>query len=195
MDHSTRAIRRARPRTARTATAVIAMAGLALLATACGGSPSSTGSGGSLNGEGSATSASLANFSRCMRSHGVPEFPDPGSSGNLRKIISGSQVGVSDSQLNAAQGACQHLWPYQPATQAQQEQQQLSGDLRFARCMRSHGVPNWPDPTSSDGREKFVISVSRDGFDPHSPQIMAKAQQCQHVLPAGMGLPLVSTSS
>ena len=60
--------------------------------------------------------------------------------------------------------------------------------------MRSHGVPNFPDPTSSDGRVEFVISVSRDGFDPHSPQILAKAHECQYVLPAGTGLPSVTVS-
>jgi Secretory lipase len=51
-----------------------------------------------------------------MRSHGVPEFPDPGSDGQIPKITSGQKVGVSDSRFNAAQAACQHLWPYQPST-------------------------------------------------------------------------------
>jgi hypothetical protein len=46
-----------------------------------------------------------------------------------------------------------------------------------------------PDPIISDGRVVFVISVSRDGFDPHSPQILAKARECQHVLPPGSPLP------
>jgi hypothetical protein len=61
--------------------------------------------------------------------------------------------------------------------------------------MRSHGVPTLPDPVATDGRVEFVISVSRDGFDPHSPQILAKARACQHVLPAGTGLPSVTVTS
>ena len=127
-----------------------------------------------------------------MRSHGIPNFPDPNSSGQIPKeeIL---QLGVSTSVLQTAQGACQRLWPYQAPTQAQQRQQ-LTGDLKFAQCMRSHGVPHFPDPTSSDGRVQFAISVSRDGFDPHSPQILAKAHECQHVLPAGSGLPSVTVS-
>jgi hypothetical protein len=175
------------------AAAVITVMAAALLAAACGGSPSSTGSGGSPNAGGSATSQLVA-YTQCMRSHGVPDYPGPTSGGQMPKITSGQQVGVSDSRLTAAQGACQDLWPYQAPTQAQQRQQ-LTDDLKFAQCMRSHGLPNFPDPTNSDGYVEFVISVSRDGFDPHSPQILAKAHECQHVLPAGTGLPSVTESS
>ncbi len=180
------------PRRARAAAVITVMAAAALLAAACSGSPSSTGSGGSPNAGGSATSQLVA-YTQCMRSHGVPDYPGPDSSGQMPKITSGQQVGVSDSRLTAAQGACQDLWPYQAPTQAQQRQQ-LTDDVKFAQCMRSHGVPNFPDPTSSDGRVEFVISVSRDGFDPHSPQIIAKAHECQYVLPAGTGLPSVTVS-
>ena len=128
-----------------------------------------------------------------MRSHGIPDFPGPDSSGQIPKITSGQQVGVSDSRLNAAQGACQDLWPYQAPTQAQQRQQ-LTDDLKFAQCMRAHGLPNFPDPTTGPDGPHFVISVSKDGFDPHSAQILAKAHECQRVLPAGTGLPSVTVS-
>jgi hypothetical protein len=122
-----------------------------------------------------------------MRSHGIPNFPDPGSNGQISKraII---QLGASGSRFQTAQRACQALWPYQAPTQAQQRQE-LADDLKFAQCMRSHGLPAFPDPTTSDGSVEFVISVSKDGIDPHSPQILAKAHECQHVLPAGSGLP------
>lgn len=183
--------RRPWPRPVRAA-AVITVVAAALLAAACSGTPSSTGSGGSPNAGGSANSPSVVAASRCIRSHGVPDFPGPDSSGQIPKETA-QELGVSDSVLQAAQRACQALWPYQPATQAQQRQQ-LADDLKFAQCMRSHGVPKFPDPTSSDGRAEFVISVSRDGFDPHSPQILAKAHACQHVLPAGTGLPSVTVS-
>jgi len=185
--------RSSRLRRARAAAVITVIAAAPLLAVACGGSPSSTGSGGSSNAGGSANSRSAVNASRCIRSHGVPNFPDPDSSGQIPKETS-QQLGVSDSMLRAAQRACQDLWPYQAPSQVQQRQQ-LTDDLKFAQCMRSHGVPNFPDPTNSDGRVEFVISVSRDGFDPHSPQILARARGCEHVLPAGTGLPSVSVSS
>jgi hypothetical protein len=137
----------------------------------------------------------MVSFSRCMRTHGVPNFPDPDSNGSIpggKTTL--RQLAASNSQYQAATEACQDLWPYQAPTQAQQRQQ-LTDDVKFAQCMRSHGLPNFPDPTNSDGRVEFAISVSRDGFDPHSPQILAKAHECQHVLPAGTGLPSVTVTS
>jgi hypothetical protein len=82
MDHSTRVIRRHRrasPPTARTAAVIIAIAALVLLAAACS-SPSPTGSRCPSNAGGSASSRQLA-YAQCVRSHGVPNFPDPDNSG------------------------------------------------------------------------------------------------------------------
>ena len=164
----------------------------ALLAAGCSSSPSSTTSA-STPSAGSTVAQAVA-YTQCMRSHGVPAYPGPDSSGQLQKIGSGQQVGVGDAQLNTARNACQSLWPYQALTPGQQRQQ-LADDLKFAQCMRSHGVPTLPDPVATNGHVEFVISVSRDGFDPHSPQILAKARVCQHVLPAGTGLPSVRVTS
>jgi hypothetical protein len=175
------------PQSSRAAVAA-AMAGLALLA-ACGASPS-TASGGAANASAAASPASAVAYSQCMRSHGVPAYPDPNSNGDLPKITPGneSQLGVTDSRFSAAGKACQSLWPYQAPTQAQQRQE-LTNDLKFAQCMRSHGLPDFPDPTtSSGGRVEFVLS-SRLGINPRSPQVLAKARECESVLPAGTGLP------
>jgi hypothetical protein len=146
------------------AAALAALLGLA----ACGGS-----SGASSNAGASASSQLLA-FSSCMRSHGVPNFPDPNSSGTIPKMTP-EQLGVSTSQLQAAQNACAYL--LQP-TRAQ-EQQVMSGMLDFARCMRSHGVPNWPDPTTDSTGEPFF---DIPGIDPLSPQVSDAADECMHLL-------------
>jgi hypothetical protein len=182
-----------KPSTARTAVAVIAAAGLALLATACGGSPSSTGSGGSSNA-GGATSQREVAYSQCMRSHGVPNFPDPSGSGGVPKETA-QQLGVSNSQLQAAQNACQHLLPNtgniddDPAALHQWWSQML----HFARCMHSHGVPNWPDPSpypQDPVRPTFNLHAAGIGFHlgaqpgniVNSPQIEAKVRQCDLVV-------------
>ena len=179
------------PRRARAA-AVITVLAAGLLAAACGGSPSSTGSGASPNAGGPPNDPIPLAYSQCMRSHGVPGFPDPNGQVQISKqqIV---QLPVSGPRLQAAQQACIKLWPYQPLSGAQQRQQ-LTGYLKFAQCMRSHGVPGFPDPSAHDGHVEFVISISKDGFDPHSPQILAKAHECKRVLPAGPGLPEVSVS-
>src|SRR6185312_9666674 len=151
--HVPRRPRRAGPPPARTAAAIIATAALALLTAACSGSPSSTGSGGSTNAGGPANSPSTNSqkalaFSHCVRARGVPNYPDPGSSGGIVKETA-QQLGVSNSQLQAALNACQHLLPNtgnvddNPAALHQWWSQMLD----FARCMHSHGVPNWPDPS------------------------------------------------
>jgi hypothetical protein len=177
------------PSAARVAAVTTAMAAV-LLAAGCSSSPSST-TPASAPSAGSTVAQAVA-YTQCMRSHGVPEYPEPDSRGQLQKIGSGQQVGVSDAQLSTASNACQSLWPYQALTPAQQ-QQELTDDLKFAQCMRSHGVPTLPDPVATNGKVEFVISTSKTGINPDSPQILAKAHACLHVLPAGAQLPSAVT--
>jgi len=205
MNDSTRDIRRpqrASPRTARTAAAIIATGALALLAAACGGSPSSTGSAGSATAGGSTDTQKLVAYSRCIRSHGVPNFPDP--SGGQPPKASAQLLGVSSSQLQAAQRNCQHLLPNTGGSLQQQAQQcvlagvcpqtvvhqMLTSGRRFAVCMRAHGVPNWPDPTIDTGAHRGVpfFDLSKEGINDHSPQIDHKMQECGRLTP-GPGVP------
>jgi hypothetical protein len=159
-------------RPARTSPAVVATAAvLTLLAVACGGSGPGV---ASPSPNGSASAGALA-FSHCMRAHGVPNFPDPDSSGALPKV-GPQQLGVSGSQFQAAQNACAALLQPNDA----QVRQTLSGMLEFARCMRSHGVPAWPDATiDSSGQPVFDLGGQ---IAPDSPQIGAKSDICDHLL-------------
>jgi hypothetical protein len=162
-------------RTARAA-AVVATAVLTLLAAACsrGGSGSPGVADVASSPSGPASGSPLA-FSRCMRSHGVPNFPDPDSSGALPKV-GPQQLGVSSSQFQAAQNACESL--LQPSDA--QVLQTLSGMRDFASCMRSHGVPDWPDPTTdSSGQPVFDL---RGRIAPDSPLIDAKSSRCDYLL-------------
>jgi hypothetical protein len=197
MNHSARVIRR-RPRlwppAARTVTAIIATVVLVLLTAACSGSPSST--GGSPGAGGSATSPSAVAYSACMRSHGVPNYPDPGSGGQLQKT-SAQQLGVSSSQFDAAQTACQHLLPTTGGSLTASSLQQcylagvcpqalvqhaLTAGRQFSQCMRSHRVPNWPDPSiDSKGRPLFNINVPR----PAPPQVSTAISECERLEPTG----------
>jgi hypothetical protein len=202
MSDSTRVMRRprrARPPAARTAAAIIATAALAMLAAACSGSPSSTGSGRSSNAGGSAKSpnaggsanAQLVAFSRCVRSHGVPNFPDPQAGASNAKFPGAQQLRVSSSQLSTAENACQHLLPvgiddqFPPA----EVPLLLRGMLPFARCMRSHGVPNFPDPAvDSEGRPIFPLSTHGISLNySHSRPFTTVLGACQHLVPHLLG--------
>ena len=68
---------------------------------------------------------------------------------------------------------------------------QVSNQERsFAHCMRSRGVPNWPDPTiDSRGRPVFAVSISKDGFNPYAAPIWAKTNTCSHLMPDLPGAP------
>jgi hypothetical protein len=207
-EDSIRTIRRVWPSAIRATTAVAAMAAVALVAGACGGSPgshvaqlgttshsaiSSTVHRGASN-EGGAppsqpSSPQPLDFSHCMRSHGVPNFPDPNGSGVWPK----TQVELAASgnpRFQGATDACGHLLPDggpgvlpSPAVV-----QQIAEDMvKFTRCMRSHGVPNWPNYTLDQGRAVFDPQAA--GIDPNSPQVNAKMQECVHVFPASVGLP------
>jgi hypothetical protein len=176
--------------TARSTAAVIATAALALLAGACGGGASSTGSGGSSNAAVSANSPLLA-FSQCMRSHGVRNFPDPQPGVGSAKFPGAQQLGVSGPQYQAAENACQHLLPAGTNDQFLPAEVPLllTGMREFSQCMRSHGVPNWPDPSvNAEGQPLFELSAQNiTRSEAHSQQMMTKEAECQHLLPSALG--------
>ena len=180
--------------TRRAGPLVALLAPIVLLAAACSGSGSSGGSGGSPSAGGSSTSASAVAYSACMRNQGVPNYPDPGSNGQIPKGDA-QHFGVSASQLQAAQRACQDMYPASSLAQCQgtgacspAARQALLGRMRdFATCMRSHGISNWPDPTvDSQGRPGFRGPAA--DIPPGSQTDHAANQICHHLLPPGVGV-------
>lgn len=49
--------------------------------------------------------------------------------------------------------------------------------LRFSQCMRSHGVPNFPDPTTGPIGEQLIVLHGRD-IDVSSPSFQAASRAC-----------------
>jgi hypothetical protein len=180
--------------TARTTAAIIATAGLSLLAAACGSSPGShvaqLGSTATQSTSSPTPSASSAHqndaiaFARCMRSHGVPNWPDPNSSGAFDKSkLTPQQLGAGTSRVQAAQSACNHLLPNGGSgPNAARVQYMRALGLRYARCMRRHGVPNLPDP-GSDGRIPDPATVR---INQGSPKFKAANQACGKYRPPYM---------
>jgi hypothetical protein len=128
---------------------VVAAPALSLLAAGCGGegSPRVANIASSTTTARPTTQNGAVAYTSCMRSHGVPAFPDPDSGGAIPKV-SLQQLGVGDAQLQAAQQACKSLWPTISAAQQQRVSAQA---LRFSRCMRNHGITDFPDPDSNGG--------------------------------------------
>jgi hypothetical protein len=140
------------------------MAGPALLTVACGGNSASTGSGGSSQSAGAAPSASsnAVAFAQCMRSHGIPKYPDPSA---VSGPVDSRQLGVTDTVYESARTACSRMYPQRQTgtglTTAQQ-QHVLGQLLIFAKCMRTHGLPAFPDPNPAS----TIWGSGGDSFSP-----------------------------
>jgi hypothetical protein len=159
-----------------------------------GGQSSSQGagpSGGSTSGRGVAGMqmqldggqkgrSSMLKFSACMRSHGVPDFPDPNAQGGIsisvHGDVSGSDLDPNSPRFKAAQQACAKLMPGGNLTPAQLAQARAQA-LKMSACMRSHGIPDFPDPSAGGGIE---IQMHRGSdLDPSSPRFQAAQKACQ----------------
>lgn len=127
----------------------------------------------------STSSEGMLAFSRCVRAHGVPDFPDPDGSGHLPP--GGKEIAQSSPGFAAAQNACAHLLSSGAGT-AQQRGQKFAFALTVARCLRRHGFPAFPDPTASG-------QAVPPGIDPRSPRFHAAQSACQKQAQKELGLP------
>jgi hypothetical protein len=87
----------------------------------------------------------LLQYARCVRAHGVPNFPDPTAHTGLAIP---NDINPQSPAFRSAQRACSKL-AQPPAGQGGSSESRKLQLLALARCMRSHGVPNFPDPTNS----------------------------------------------
>src|SRR5579863_6289502 len=159
-----------------------------------GGGPSSgSGRGAPRSGFAIATGnpQQALKLSECMRANGVPNFPDPNGQG----VIQGSGIDPNSAAFQKAQGVCAKklgggLGARTPAQQAQAQ----AAALAFSKCMRSHGVPDFPDPQfGAGGSIRISLHASAGSgsgssdLDPDAP-IFQKAQRtCSSLLPGRMG--------
>jgi hypothetical protein len=159
-----------RPPPGRAGVLAAGMAAIAMLATACGG-----GSAGSAGGPGQSNFQVAIGYANCMRSHGAPNWPDPNSQGQFVK----TKTNTADFQAPAsAYKACLHLLPNGGQLTAAQQQIISPLMLKFADCMRSHGITNFPDPTvNAKG-----VTVDPHGLNMSSAQFHAAQQACRKYL-------------
>jgi hypothetical protein len=168
---------------------LVSLAGLMLAAglSACGSS-SSAASAGTTASSSSRTQARL-NLAKCFRAHGL-NVPDPTTGGGAAGGGGGgggifrSLNGYSQAQVQAATAACRAYFAkafpqanLSPAQRAQVQQQLV----KFAQCMRSHGV-NIPDPTFN-GTSGFGFRRAFGSVDRNSPAFQTASKACASVRP------------
>jgi hypothetical protein len=219
---STRAAGLCRSSIGRGAVLAFVLAATALAAAACGGSPSASvaslnasttttttaatpssagNSGPGQSGAGNSGSQSQATlggvtvqFAQCMRTHGVPNFPDPNAQGQ----VTFSGVGPQSASFQAAQRACAKYSPNGgKAPSPAQQAKMVAQALKFSECMRAHGISDFPDPEVQSGAGGVSIGIRINGkgqtsdLNPRSPQFQAAQKVCQPL----MGAPGTTRSS
>lgn len=183
MPHSAHTKRLAPPR-ARLLTAAALLSGV--LVAGCGGSAGSAAGGASTSASAASAVASGVAFSRCIRSHGVPNFPDPKVSGHTVRM--GSPSTVQSPAFQSAAHSCQRLLPKgAPGPEASSSQAQARM-LEVSACMRKHGISGFPDPTTSPpsssagnsgiiGSGGYYLAIP-NSIDTSSPEFERAAAAC-----------------
>jgi hypothetical protein len=195
-DDTARASAIIKPRQRRGFRASLALVGvvatIALLAAACGGGSKNPGAASASsttttvapsgsNASGETSQSQQLQLALCMRSHGVPNFPDPSPGGGQLNAISAAGINTQSPTYQAALQACNKYTPAGNVTPAQSAAENAKG-LEFSQCMRSHGVPNFPDPiTGPTGGQ--AINMSGTGIDQNSPTYQAANSACQEIVP------------
>ncbi|HWH12849.1 MAG TPA: hypothetical protein VG165_17140 [Solirubrobacteraceae bacterium] len=150
------------------------------------GGPASGGSAESHSSIGiaGATGATALKFAACVRSHGVPSFPDPSAQGTFNFTGDLNRT----PQFQSATRTCSRLLHVGGGTPSPAQQAKaLAGLLKFSNCMRSHGVPKFPDPTTSPGGGVGLSVNASNGVDPNSPVFQDAQRACQSLMPGAPG--------
>jgi hypothetical protein len=161
------------------------LTGLGLGIAGCGGGPKApsvaslgtTTSATSTVGQSSSPAASDVAYANCMTSHGVPTSRPAG----------GSQVVISPNHsapFVLAIRACQNLLPAGAVAPLSLNPTQMHRLLTLAECVRTHGYPAFPDPSSHG---QFALDLA--SLDPHSPQLQAAIKTCVPRATASLGSP------
>jgi hypothetical protein len=111
-----------------------------------------------------------------MRAHGVPNFPDPSAGGGI-DITPASGVDPRSPAFATASQACAKYGPDKGAAGRPLSAAKRARLIAISQCMRTHGVPTFPDPTfpSSGGAR---IQFTAGGVDPRSPAFQAASRAC-----------------
>jgi hypothetical protein len=167
----------------RAAVGVLLIVTLPVLAFGCGSSsPTTTSVGATQNGAKDPGVTAAFAYSRCMRNHGVSDFPDP-------KVITGphsqgimfhvNRAEAASPKFKAADQACRSILPAPENSSPAQRQARKNGFLAFARCMRDKGIAGFPDPDVQG--DLGLQRIAAAGIDIHSRKVLDTAKSCAGV--------------
>lgn len=147
--------------------------GLALTIAACGSSSNPP------TGTGSSIAAQQLKYAVCMRANGVPNYPDPTTGSGINAIPLNSGINAKSPAVRTARQACAKLNPgnsvHVPAETASEKQ----ADLKYAQCMRTHNVPNYPDPAYDKNGRAIEKPLSIYGINADSPAVQRALKACE----------------
>ncbi len=138
-------------------------------------------------------------FSRCMRAHGLKDFPDPQVTGNSVKLVAHAHPGEAGAptpqQMEAAQNACKHFMAASaPKLSPQEKVAREEQVLKFAACMRRHGIDVHASAAGGGVQLRVGGGPTKPGPNPESPSFTAAQKACQGLLPMKGGGPGASSS-
>jgi len=134
---------------------------------------------------------SALKWADCMRQHGV-QVSDPNTkSGITVGSGSGGDSGPNpeDPTFQAAATACQKYLEQALTDRPQNNSALQQRFLSYARCMRQHGIADFPDPSGSGGSISFGGSSAGGDLDPNSPDFQKASQACASILVGSGGGP------
>jgi hypothetical protein len=165
-------------------------AGIVLLAACDGGSSSpKVASAGDAKSSTTAKKADVTKiateFAQCARKHGLPNLPDPviNDKGHPQ-FAKGTFDKASPEVQQQVRSACGSILQKLPNSQ-KPSKERIDAAVKFAQCMRQHGVTNFPDPDPSTGR--FPIRGGASGINPQDPAFQSAREACRSLLPPGNG--------
>lgn len=156
-----------------TALAVFCVAALGGCGSGSSGAPATT----------PASSADVA-FADCMRAHGVSNFPDPLPTGGFPR-------GAADDSpaARAARRSCFHILRPGLGGRHAPSSSELAAAVRYARCVRAHGVPSFPDPVTSLANRNVNVIDDAGILFPVGSSIDIQSPAFQHAEEACGGQP------
>ncbi len=127
----------------------VVLGAMTVLVTACGGSFP-----GPAPSKGRGLFGQALSYSRCMRAHGAPGFPEPrqGRDGTLIYPLKPPSGMLASPGYDAAFRSCLKLavTGRRPAAAARYRVIALHA-LKQAECMRAHGISGYPSPATLNG--------------------------------------------